>query len=249
MLDNTGDKWQNLFFLVAILYTILAFALLVSFISEPKEVGLQLEEDGDVMTEETSRNAINDASDDQFFEAANPPTEEVQSAVEEEETRQRIGFCEAMKTKNVFLTGLCYFCVKFVAYSIMLWMPLFLDQELGYTKQEQANLLSLLEVGILLGAVLLGLVTDVCYSRRFPIYFLAMGICSMLCFFITFNYQELSRSAFAAVFFMLGFFLGSVYQINTTAAADLGRQVKDKKATSTITGIIDACGNSGAGIG
>lgn len=93
----------------------------------------------------------------------------------------------------------------------MLWMPLFLDQELGYTKQEQANLLSLFEVGILLGAVVLGLVTDVCYSRRSPIYFLAMAICSLLCFYITFNYHELSKPAFAAVFFTLGFFLGSVY--------------------------------------
>ena len=83
MLGNTGDKWQNLFFLVAILYIILAFALLVSFISEPKEVGLQFEEDGDIITEETSRNAINDASDDQFFMAANPPTEEAQSVGEE----------------------------------------------------------------------------------------------------------------------------------------------------------------------
>lgn len=73
MLENNGDRWQGLIFLVAILYIILAFALLVSFVSEPKEVGLELEEDGDVTTLEQqslSRVAINDASDDQFLDAS-----------------------------------------------------------------------------------------------------------------------------------------------------------------------------------
>ena len=66
---------------------------------------------------------------------------------------------------------------------------------------------------------------------------------------IAFGYRDFTKTVFAAVIFSFGFFLGSAYQINTTAASDLGRQVKDKRATSTITGIIDACGNTGAGLG
>lgn len=49
--------------------------------------------------------------------------------------------------------------------------------------------------------------------------------------------------------FFFGFFLGSLHHlINITCAADLGRSVAGKKATATITGIIDACGNLGIGL-
>jgi hypothetical protein len=49
--------------------------------------------------------------------------------------------------------------------------------------------------------------------------------------------------------FFFGFFLGSIHHmIVITVCADLGRQ-HSKKATSTITGIIDGIGSSGNGLG
>ena len=50
--------------------------------------------------------------------------------------------------------------------------------------------------------------------------------------------------------FVLGFFVGN---INTfliiTCPADLGRAQKSKRATATITGIVDGMGSAGNGIG
>ena len=45
----------------------------------------------------------------------------------------RIGFWEALCTPGVLMWGLTFFCIKFAVYSLLLWMPLFLNQELGYT--------------------------------------------------------------------------------------------------------------------
>jgi len=129
-------------------------------------------------------------------------------------------------------------------------MPLFLDQEMSYSKQEQANVLSLFEVGVVFGAVILGLISDYFYSRRSPICMMAIFFSSILCFVIAFRYKDLSHTVFSMAMFCFGFFLGSTqHLINISAAADIGRQIQGKRATSTITGIIDACGNTGAGIG
>ena len=50
--------------------------------------------------------------------------------------------------------------------------------------------------------------------------------------------------------FCLGFFLGSMlHMLCVTCPADIGREQKGKKATATITGIIDGIGTAGSGVG
>lgn len=50
--------------------------------------------------------------------------------------------------------------------------------------------------------------------------------------------------------FCLGFFLGSMlHMLCVTCPADIGREQKTKRATATITGIIDGIGTAGSGIG
>ena len=55
--------------------------------------------------------------------------------VENEESMPRIGYCEALCTRGVVMWGLTFFCIKFAVYSLLLWMPLFLNEELGYDQQ------------------------------------------------------------------------------------------------------------------
>ena len=50
--------------------------------------------------------------------------------------------------------------------------------------------------------------------------------------------------------FFLGFFCGSLHHlICISATADIGREQLGKRATSTITGMIDGIGTSGTGLG
>ena len=133
---------------------------------------------------------------------------------------------------------------------MLLWMPLFLGTELGFSTQQQANVLSLYEVGVVIGAILLGGISDLLYSRRSPIGVVSILISSAILFKIAFGYKSLSEGAFTTLLFFLGFFVGSLHHlIVISASADLGRQQTGKRATSTITGIIDGVGTSGAGSG
>lgn len=145
---------------------------------------------------------------------------------------------------------MCFFCIKFAVYSLLLWMPLFLEQELHIGKFQVANFLSLFEIGVVFGVIILGILSDCLNSRRSPIIMLFIISASSICFCLTFRYNEMSNLALSIALFFFGFTLGSVqHMINTTCTADLGRQVTGKQATATITGIIDACGNTGAGLG
>ena len=146
--------------------------------------------------------------------------------------------------------GLTFFCIKFAVYSLLLWMPLFLYEELGYETQQQANVLSLYEVGVVIGAILLGFTSDLFYSRRSPIGIMSVIFSSTICFIIAFNYKSMSQVGFTVMLFFLGFFCGSLHHlIVISASADLGREQVGKRATSTITGIIDGIGTSGSGLG
>ena len=86
-------------------------------------------------------------------------------------------------------------------------------------------MLSLYEVGVVLGAIVLGALSDIFYSRRSPIGIISIILSNSICFYIAFNYKELSEVAFTVLFFWLGFFCGSLHHlICVSATADLGRE-------------------------
>ena len=86
-------------------------------------------------------------------------------------------------------------------------------------------MLSLYEVGVVVGAIVLGFTSDLFYSRRSPIGMLSIILSSAFCFYIAFNYKELSQGSFTILLFFLGFFCGSLHHlICISATADLGRE-------------------------
>ena len=69
----------------------------------------------------------------------------------------------------------------------------------------------------------------------------------------TFGYKEASYSRFVASLFILGMLLGGLHHLLCiTCTSDLGQSQmlrQNKKATSTVTGIIDGLGSLGTAIG
>ena len=129
-------------------------------------------------------------------------------------------------------------------------MPIFLNQTRGYENSEIANILTVYEVATLLGTVTLGPLTDLTYGKRSPISMVAILVASITAFFLTYKFEFMTKTGFCIGMAMLGFSLGSVYHlISITCCADLGKEQRGKRATATISGIVDGCGNSGAGTG
>ena len=157
---------------------------------------------------------------------------------------------DALCIPNVLLYGFTFFCIKFAVYSLLLWMPLFLTEELSFENSGIANIQTLYETGTVIGAIILGFLSDKFYSRRSPIGVISITVSIFISFYLTYNYKNLSFAKLATLMFFLGFFIGSLHHIICmTATADLGRQQKGKRATSTITGIVDGIGTTGSGLG
>lgn len=143
-----------------------------------------------------------------------------------------------------------FFFIKFSIYAILLWMPLFLNTVLGYENHAIANILTLYEVATMTGTCILGSITDRMYGKRSPIAVLAIIMATCVSTYMTISYTDLSQTGLLVCMAFIGFFLGAIYHLlNTTCAADVGREQKGKTATATVTGIIDGCGSLGTGVG
>lgn len=175
---------------------------------------------------------------------------DVAEAGGEVEQQERIRWIDALCAPKVLLYGFTFFCLKFSIYAILLWMPMFLSQALGYVNAEIANLLTVYEVATLIGAVTLGPLTDLTYGKRSPVAVAAIVVASGASLVLTLMYNELSTTGMFVMMAILGYSLGSIYHIvNITCCADLGKEQRGKTATATISGIIDGCGSTGTGVG
>ena len=108
---------------------------------------------------------------------------------------------------------------------MLLWLPLFLTNELQYENQSIANMQTSIEVGNLLGGAFLGFISDRCYSKRSPAGVLAVIVSFIIYVFLTINYKSISSGYLAFNLFFVGLFIGGLHHILCiTCAADLGQQ-------------------------
>lgn len=69
----------------------------------------------------------------------------------------------------------------------MLWLPLYLkNDEHQYSDYEMASATATLDIGNLIGAVLIGYLTDLTYSRRTPIAVVSILLATILEVFLMF---------------------------------------------------------------
>ena len=144
---------------------------------------------------------------------------------------------------------MCFFCIKFSVYAVMLWAPMFFHEVFHFNNTQIANFQSLYEIGTITGAIILGLCSDYFDGKRSPIILTAVFVSLIVSLTITFGYTGLSLNLLRVLMFVFGFCLGTAHHlICITCTADLGRQ-QAKEATATITGIIDGMGTLGSGLG
>ena len=160
---------------------------------------------------------------------------------------------ESLKTTDAVRYGLAYFFLKFTVISLLLWLPLFMKEELKFDAVLIAYIASAHEVGTIIGGPLLGYISDRSYSKRAPISTIAVISGSFFLVYLTFNHNSISKWAFGFLLFVIGLSLGALsHIISITIPSDLGYQVRDGKIVhkiSSITGVIDGIGSLGTAIG
>ena len=66
---------------------------------------------------------------------------------------------------GVLSFSLSFFFIKFAYYGLYYWVPTYLQDELGYSKEEAGNITSLGSIGGIIGSIIMGLLSDVLFVR------------------------------------------------------------------------------------
>jgi sugar phosphate permease len=98
--------------------------------------------------------------------------------LEDSEEIKNVKFTKALLMPGVLTFSLSFFFIKFAYYGIYYWVPTYLQDELGYSKDEAGNITSLGSVGGIIGCLLMGLLSDLLVVRS-PVHLVGCAIAAV----------------------------------------------------------------------
>jgi OPA family sugar phosphate sensor protein UhpC-like MFS transporter len=148
-----------------------------------------------------------------------------------------------LKSPVVWCYGGAYFCIKFIRYTLLFWLPYYLSKQLGYAEDQAAYVSTAFEAGGVLGVIALGIYSD--RLRRYPRSALAalalVGLAGALM-----GYASLAAMGIGLNVLCLGlvglFLFGPDSILCGAAAQDVG----GPHAAATATGFVNGLGSLGA---
>ncbi|CAK9831560.1 Glucose-6-phosphate exchanger SLC37A2 [Anthophora retusa] len=171
--------------------------------------------------------------------------------VQEHHRGNAIGFIGAMSIPGVVEYSLSLFFAKFVSYTLLYWLPLYIVASTTYSATLGADVSVLFDVGGIVGAIVAGVLSD--YSGMSA---LTCAVMLGLAVPVLFLYDYIGSSGLASNIVLLliaGAFVNGPYALITTVvSAELGTHPSlgdNSKALATVTAIIDGTGSIGAAIG
>jgi sugar phosphate permease len=79
---------------------------------------------------------------------------------------RRQAWPQVLRNPMTWFLGANYFCMKLMRYSLLFWLPYYLNQGLGYGKAESGYLSMSFEAGGVIGVIASGLAADRLFGRR-----------------------------------------------------------------------------------
>lgn len=157
--------------------------------------------------------------------------------------KESFGF--VIRSRPIWTLGLTYVVLKFVRYSLLFWLPLYMAQHLKYDSEEAGYTSSVFEIAGIAGVVFAGLVSDrISKGRRAPVVVIMMLLLSVA----TYSYAEVSamgRIPNIIGIALIGFLLYGPDSVTSgVAAVDFG----DRRAAGFATGFVNGLGSIGAAL-
>lgn len=149
-----------------------------------------------------------------------------------------------LKNVRVITLGLAYFCLKFVRYSLLFWIGVYLVEGLHFTPEEAGYLQVPFPLVGLTGSIFGGWLSDKLFeARRAPAATLMLVALMVMLLFL-----QIAPASFYLVgiaYGLVGFFLfGPDMLISGTAAMDFGSE----EAAATVAGFVNGVGAIGAAL-
>jgi sugar phosphate permease len=169
--------------------------------------------------------------------------EPVLGGQDEGEGRDREAFWRMLRVPAVWALGSSYFCLKFIRYSLLFWLPYYLHTQLGYAEDTSAYLSTAFEAGGIAGTIGVGYMSDRLAADNRPRLLapVLLVLAVLLGCYETVGAMGLWPNAVAMG--LIGFTLfGPDALLAGAVAQDLGGE----RAAASTSGIINGMGSVGA---
>lgn len=162
-----------------------------------------------------------------------------------------IGFLGAATIPGVIEYSLSLFFAKFVSYTLLYWLPLYIASSTTYKPTRSADISTAFDIGGIVGAILAGVLSD--YTGMSALTCAVMLGLSVPVLFVYDCVGSLSMGINIVLLLIAGILVNGPYALITTAvSAELGTHPSlgdNAKALATVTAIIDGTGSIGAAVG
>jgi sugar phosphate permease len=174
-----------------------------------------------------------------------PPDADQETSESQEEKPPKPPFLEMITNPIVLGLGTAYAGLKLIRYSLLFWLPYYLEKGLGYTGTAPGYWSMMFEFGGIAGAITTGRISDRYFAGKranlaVPMIFLLAGALVLFQ-----QVGSMGKIPYAFSMFLVGFFLfGPDTLIVGAAAQDAGGD----RATGSATGIINGIGSIGGAL-
>jgi len=175
-------------------------------------------------------------------------------AVDQEVSGESARIGEILCLPGLLQYSFSYMFLKLVNYALFLWLPFYLSEGIGVDKSLATLMSARFDMGFIVGAILAGLASDITthyagMPMRSPIVssFLLISLLPMGILRFSTDPDVIKH----AIFFCGILQGGPADALTSAVSVDLGKHpsLQGKRATSTVTGVIDGTGAVGAAIG
>lgn len=159
-------------------------------------------------------------------------------ADEELAAQKREASRRVLRSFTVWCYGASYFCIKLIRYSLLFWLPYYLEKILHYARDDAAYFSTSFEIGGVAGTIAIGLLSD--RLKRVPRSVVAAAslVCLAGALFLFVQVGASSRLAnFLAMAIVGAFLFGPDALISAAAAQDAGGPLAAAQAAGIINGL------------
>ncbi|XP_014253613.1 glucose-6-phosphate exchanger SLC37A2 isoform X2 [Cimex lectularius] len=247
--------WGLSFIVPGLITAAVGFINFLFLVDKPEHVDIYInvpdESEHSVQHEDQSSESAHENSD-------NPNTALLSYQEREERTRRdenAIGMIAALKIPAVVEFSLCLFFAKLVCYTLLFWLPFYINKSTTYGEKFSGYISTIFDTGGIAGGIIAGVLSDHSGKSALTCSFMLLVSIPLLCVYFLYNelYKAASFALNVTLLALVGFFVNGPYALITTAvSAELGTHntlVNNSKALATVTAIIDGTGSIGAAVG
>ena len=159
-------------------------------------------------------------------------------ADEELAEQKREASRRVLRSFTVWCYGASYFCIKLIRYSLLFWLPYYLEKVLHYARDDAAYFSTSFEIGGVAGTIVIGLLSD--RLKHIPRSVIAATslVCLAAALFLFLQVGASGRIAnFVAMAIVGAFLFGPDVLISAAAAQDAGGPLAAAQAAGIINGL------------